>query len=120
MKSDNLVIGASFKSHRYSNIAIQRLRQHALPVKAIGLRSGEIIDVGIDVGQPSYETIDTILLYINPSRQPEYYDYINSLKPRRVIFNPGTENSELQNMLNENGVETLNACSLVMLASGEF
>jgi len=120
MKTDNLVIGASLKSHRYSNMAIQRLRQHKLPVKAIGLRLGEVVDVEIDLGQPAYDSIDTVLLYINPLRQPEYYNYINSLKPRRVIFNPGTENSELKSMLEKNGIEALYACSLVMLASGEY
>ena len=70
----NLVIGASLKPYRYSNMAIKRLRDHGLEVKAIGLREGEVEGVGIDRGQPKYEGIDTVLMYINPQRQPEYYE----------------------------------------------
>lgn len=117
---ENLVIGASLKPYRYSNMAIRRLVSHDLPVKAIGLRKGDVSGVEIDLGKPSYKEVDTVLLYINPRRQPYYADYILRLKPRRVIFNPGTENPELEQMLNENNIQTVEACSLVMLSSGQY
>ena len=120
MKSDNLVIGASLKAHRYSNMAINKLRSYGHSVKAIGLREGYVNDVIIEKGHPEFTGIDTVTLYINPLRQPEYFDYITSLSPRRVIFNPGTENSEFEDMLESKGIEALRACTLVMLSSGQY
>jgi len=120
VKKDNLVIGASLKAHRYSNMAINRLRSHGYSVKAIGLREGVVNDVSIEKGRPAYTDIDTVTLYINPRRQPDCYDYILSLKPRRVIFNPGTENSEFERLLESNGIEAVGACTLVMLSSGQY
>lgn len=120
MKNDNLVIGASLKTHRFSNIAINRLRSYGHSVKAIGLKEGLVKDVSIEKGHPEFADIDTILLYINPKRQPEYFNYLASLKPRRVIFNPGTENSDLQDFLESNGIQAVIACSLVMLSTGQY
>jgi predicted CoA-binding protein len=120
MKSDNLVIGASLKPHRYSNMAINRLRSYGHSVKAIGLREGFVQDVFIEKGHPDFTNIDTVTLYINPRRQPEYFDYITSLGPRRVIFNPGTENSDLEHHLQAKGIEAIRACTLVMLSAGQY
>lgn len=115
-----LVIGASENKERYSYLAVTRLLRHHHEVKAIGLRAGRIDTVTIETGFPDYKNIHTITLYINPSRQPAYYDYILGLHPKRVIFNPGTENYEFEMMLNKAGVETSEACTLVMLSTGDF
>ena len=77
-------------------------------------------DVPIEKGHPELNNIDTVTLYINPRRQPEYFDYIASLGPRRVIFNPGTENSELEHFLESKGIKAIRACTLVMLSSGQY
>ena len=117
---NHLVIGASLKPYRYSNMAIKRLRQYGHNVKAIGLREGVVEDVKIEKGFPVFDDIHTVLLYINPSRQPEYYDYIKSLNPKRVIFNPGTENEVFYEMAQDSGIESIEACSLVMLSTGQY
>ena len=117
---NHVVIGASLKSFRYSNMAINRLREKGYSVKAIGLREGDVIDVPIETGNPHIEDVHTVLMYINPSRQPDYYDYIKSLKPKRIIFNPGTENKELFELALKNDIEPVEACSLVMLSTGLY
>jgi predicted CoA-binding protein len=101
-------------------MAINKLRSYGHSVKAIGLRVGYVNDVPIETGHPEFAGIDTVTLYINPQRQPEYFDYITSLGPRRVIFNPGTENSEFEDLLESKGIEAIRACTLVMLSSGQF
>jgi len=116
----NLVIGASLKPYRYSNMAVKRLREKGFDVKAIGLREGQIDDVSIVKGQPEFDDIDTVLMYINPKRQIELYNYILNLNPRRIIFNPGTENSEFQTLALKKGIEPIEACSLVMLSTGLY
>ena len=115
-----LVLGASENPARYSNMAINRLRTHKHPVVAIGNRKGKVNDVEIITEHPAMDDIDTITLYLNPTNQVPYYDYIMSLKPRRVIFNPGTENDELEKKLVQKGVITQEACTLVMLATGQY
>jgi predicted CoA-binding protein len=101
-------------------MAIDRLRAHGHAVKAIGLREGLVNDVTIVKERPDFPDIDTVTLYINPRRQPDCYDYIISLKPRRVIFNPGTENAEFEHLLESKGIEAIRACTLVMLSSGQY
>lgn len=115
-----LVIGASIKRERYSNKAIRLLRQYNHPVEAIGLREGVIGDVKFNTGLPSLSDIQTVTLYVRPERQLQYYSYILELKPKRVIFNPGTENEELMKMLRSVGIEVIENCTLVMLNSGLF
>lgn len=90
------------------------------PVVAIGLKPGEVDGVKIQTGFPKIEAIDTITLYLNPQRQKQYYEYILSLKPRRVVFNPGTENPEFEKKLKDAGIETVEACTLVMLSTGSY
>ena len=111
-----LVIGASEKTDRYSNMAIKKLRANHHPVVSIGNKEGKVIDVDIIKGRPDFEDIDTVTLYINPKIQQEYYDYILGLHPKRIIFNPGTENSEFEKMAEAKGIETIEACTLVMLS----
>ncbi len=120
MTKRTLVIGASMKAHRYSHIVIKRLIDKGHEVKAIGLRAGEIGQVEIRTDNPQFIGIDTVTLYINPSRQPAYYEYIISLQPKRVIFNPGTENMEFVRLLREHNIDAEIACNLVLLATDQY
>ncbi|WP_296381968.1 CoA-binding protein [Winogradskyella sp.] len=120
MIKKTLVLGASLKPERYSNIAINRLKSYNHEVKAFGLRKGEVKSVNIDTELLQYDAIDTVTLYLNPKRQEVYYDYIIGLKPNRVIFNPGTENPEFYKLLNENNIEYEAACTLVLLATNQY
>jgi hypothetical protein len=115
-----LVLGASEKTDRYSNKAIRMLREYGFQVVAMGLREGQVLDVPI-VKQPILnQKIDTVTLYLNPHNQQPHYQYILSLQPRRIIFNPGTENPELIQLAQEKGIETLEACTLVMLSTRQY
>jgi predicted CoA-binding protein len=115
-----LVLGASLKPHRFAYKAVIRLVSHHIPVVAIGLREGAIGEVKIVKPFPVLDEIHTITLYIGPKNQSPYIDYILKIKPARVIFNPGTENPELEDLLNSNGIEVVENCMLVMLSKGEF
>lgn len=116
-----LVIGASTNPERYSYLAINSLKKHGHEVVAIGRKEGEVNGVKIQAGQPPFPDIDTVTLYLNLSHQEEYYDYLlNHLKPKRIIFNPGAENYDLAIRAKEAGIEPVEACTLVMLATGQF
>lgn len=115
-----IVLGASQNPSRYSNMAVQRLSSHKHPVVAIGRREGQIGDTNIITGTPKEEGVDTVTLYLNPTNQKPYYDYILSLKPKRIIFNPGAENYELEKLAEQNGIQPMEACTLVLLSTGQF
>lgn len=115
-----LVLGASDNPQRYSNLAIQRLRGAGHPVIAVGKRHGWVSDIEIQTETRPFPNIHTITLYLNPLHQKAYYDYILSLQPQRIIFNPGTENPELAQMAEARGIATLEACTLVMLAAAQY
>ena len=115
-----VVLGASTNPSRYSYFAINRLAAHKHPVVAVGLRAGKVGDVDIVTSRPEVEDVDTITLYLNPTNQKPYYDYILSLKPKRIIFNPGTENDELEEMARKQGIKPMEACTLVMLSTGQY
>src|SRR6185369_10065076 len=115
-----LVIGASDNPDRYSNLAINRLRAKGHPVVGIGLKKVKVSDVEIDTDKKAYTDIDTVTLYLNPKRQMEYYDYILSLHPKRIIFNPGAENDELSELAQSKGIKTQEACTLVLLSTGQY
>jgi uncharacterized protein len=115
-----LVLGASANPERYSYLAVRRLRSHQHPVIAIGKRKGNIGDVQIETDHIPVGDVDTITLYLNAMNQQEYYDYIFDLKPRRIIFNPGTENDSLIKRCEENGIEPVIGCTLVMLSTGQY
>ena len=115
-----LVLGASLNPVRYSNMAINRLVNNKFDVVAIGLREGHVAGVEISKEQQLFDDIDSVTLYLNPQRQKEYYTYIVSLNPRRVIFNPGTENPELYQLLHENNIESEVACTLVLLGTIQY
>ncbi|WP_034057371.1 CoA-binding protein [Lacinutrix jangbogonensis] len=120
MNKKTLVIGASIKPERYSNMAIRKLTNYNHDTVAFGMREGEAHGVIIDAELKQYTDLDTVTLYLNPLRQIEYYGYILALKPSRVIFNPGTENPELYNLLKENNIEFEVACTLVLLSTNQY
>ena len=115
-----LVMGASLNPERYAYKAVERLTSHGIPTVAYGLKQGELFGVKIDTSLQNYQNIDTVTLYLNPERQKDFYTYILSLKPRRVIFNPGTENPEFMEILDQNHIYYETACTLVLLGTGQF
>ena len=120
VQKKTLVIGASDNPARYSYLAISRLRANNHPVVGIGIKKVNVFGVDIDTEKKPYSDIDTVTLYINPEHQKEYYDYILSLHPKRIIFNPGAENQELFDLAKSNGIQPVEACSLVLLSTGQF
>jgi len=115
-----LVIGASENPDRYSNKAIRMLQNFGHEVVAIGVKNGKVEDVEFGKEHLPFENIDTVTLYINPKLQVDYYQYILSLKPRRIIFNPGTENLELEKMALQENIQSLEACTLVLLSTEQY
>lgn len=115
-----LVIGASENPARYSNLAVKKLTTYNHPVVAIGKKKGSIDNTVIETAKQQFDDIDTVTLYLNPLNQKEYYDYILSLKPKRIIFNPGTENEELEELAQKNGILAQEACTLVLLSTNQY
>ena len=115
-----LVLGASANPARYSFLAINSLRKHQHPVAAIGRKEGKVLDVDIITKKEALDPVDTVTLYLNATHQKEYYDYILSLHPKRIIFNPGAENEELYDLAKKNGIQPLEACTLVLLSTGQY
>ena len=120
MKKTTLVIGASLNPNRYAHRAINKLTINGFNVFAIGKKEGKVSTVNIVTEKLNFSEIHTVTLYINPKIQKEYYQYIINLKPKRVIFNPGTENAELMQLLKENDIYFEEACTLVLLATGGY
>ncbi|RBL92737.1 CoA-binding protein [Chitinophaga flava] len=119
-KKLTVVLGASPNPERYSNMAVNRLTDKGHPVVAIGKKSAVIGDIPIVTDHPPLEHVDTVTMYLNPGLQKEYYDYILQLRPRRIIFNPGAENEELEELARKNNIQPLEACTLVLLSTGQF
>ena len=115
-----LVLGASTNPEQYSNMAIVRLRSYGHAVEAIGKTAFQIKDVYVGTDKIDFTDIHTITLYLNPTRQTEYVEYIFSLNPTRIIFNPGTENENLKKIAENQGIEAINACTLVLLSTGAY
>ncbi len=115
-----LVLGASSNTERYSYKAVQSLLRHKHKVFAVGLKPDLIFDVPISISIPEIEELDTISLYLGPKNQIPYYDEIIKMRPKRVIFNPGAENSELEDLLKTNSIAFEESCTLVLLATGQF
>ena len=120
MNKKTVVLGASPNPARYSHLAVNRLAAHNHDVIAIGKREGNINQVPVIKGQPSEENVDTVTLYLNANNQKQYYDYILSLHPKRIIFNPGAENDELAELAIKNNIEPIEACTLVLLSTGQY
>lgn len=115
-----VVLGASDNPARYSYLAINRLKAHQHPVVAVGRKETVVNGVPVHKETVAEEGVDTVTLYLNPQNQVPYYDYILGLKPKRIIFNPGTENDELMEMARQRGIQPIEACTLVMLGTGQY
>jgi predicted CoA-binding protein len=117
-----LILGASPNPSRYAHTAAKMLKESNIPFVPVGIKSGETFGEKIlDLKEkPAVNDVHTITMYIGPQNQKEWYDYILSLKPQRMIFNPGSENKELMDMADKIGIEILPACTLVMLSTGQF
>lgn len=120
IKKKTLVFGASTNPSRYSYLAMHRLTQNGHEVVAFGIKNGAVAGVEIDTDLKAYKGIDTITLYLNPKRQRAYYDYLISLHPKRIIFNPGTENPEFYRILTEHNIEFEQSCTLVLLGINQY
>lgn len=120
MKKTTLVLGASPNKNRYSNRAVLQLRENQIPVIAYGIKPGIIGDVKINLTIKDWNDIGTISMYIAPKNQPNLYEYILKMNPHRVIFNPGTENPELEMLLDEAGIAHERSCTLVLLSFGIY
>ncbi len=115
-----LVIGASPNPDRYAYLATEMLKEYNHPVYAFGLKKGMINGTEINTEWPVNDDFDTVTLYVGPQNQADYFNKVVSLKPKRVIFNPGTENKEFENLLIQNNIEPIEACTLVMLRTNQF
>ncbi len=115
-----LVLGASDNPSRYSYLALKALQSKGHEVTAIGKRNAKVGEVEIETTQKDISDLDTVTLYLNPTNQKQYYDYIFSLHPKRIIFNPGAENVELFSMAREKGILPQEACTLVLLSTGQY
>jgi uncharacterized protein len=122
MSKKTVIIGATTNQSRYAYLAAGMLTEYKHPIIPVGIKQGEVYGEKILPmnDRPVIEGVDTVTLYIGPQHQPEHYDYILSLKPKRVIFNPGTENDEFEKLIETSGAEALEACTLVMLRSGQY
>lgn len=120
-KNKTLVIGASENPARYANKAIRMLRDYGNEVYALGNRIGKITDTEIHKDWPEIKDFHSVTLYIGPARQSdEIMDNIIGLKPKRVIFNPGTENPEFYQRLQSAAIEVVRDCTLVMLQDERY
>lgn len=119
-KKKTLVLGASGNPSRYSYLAIQRLSTYGHPVVALGRVHTFIGNTPVETEKKQFDNIDTVTLYLNPLHQQEYYEYILSLKPKRIIFNPGAENDELEKLARQQNIKTMNACTLVLLSTNQY
>jgi predicted CoA-binding protein len=115
-----LIIGASSNPQRYAFMAAEKLTAYGHEIELLGLRPDVVAGKTIDTDRKQYADIDTVTLYVGPQHQESYYDYVIGLKPKRVIFNPGTENTEFQLLLKKNGIDYEEACTLVMLGTGQY
>jgi uncharacterized protein len=122
MSKKTVIIGATTNPSRYAYLAAEMLSEYAHEFVPVGIKSGIVLgkEILFIQSKPVINDVDTITLYIGPQHQSEHYDYLLSLKPRRVIFNPGTENNEFQKILEASGVEALQACTLVLLRSNQY
>jgi predicted CoA-binding protein len=115
-----LVLGATPDESRYAYLASNKLVRFGHPIINVGIKTGEVAGVAIEKPEEIHHDVDTLTLYIGVRNQPALYNYILDTKPKRIIFNPGTENPELEQLAAEKGIETIEACTLVMLSTGQY
>ncbi len=123
MRKPTIVLGANNNPERYAYKAVEFLQSIKQPIYPVGIKSGEVLGLEIlhDFKDPKInEPIDTVTLYLNPFHQETWYQPIIDLKPKRVIFNPGTENDEFEDLLRQEGIEAVEACTLVMIRTGVY
>lgn len=120
MNKKTLVLGASENPSRYSHMAIKKLRAYGHDVVAVGRSSGAVEDVVIEKSLPNETDVNTVTMYMNQQNQKPYENYILSLKPQRIIFNPGAENNSLSKKAANQGIQVIEACTLVMLSTGQY
>lgn len=122
MSKKTVIVGSSTNRGRYAWLAAQMLKEYGHPIVPLGVKSGEVLGEEIlDIRKrPVIKDVDTVTLYLSPSNQEGWYDYLLDLKPKRMIFNPGTENEELESLARDRGIEVAEACTLVLLRSGQF
>jgi uncharacterized protein len=115
-----LVLGASANPSRYSYLAVNKLREHEHPVVAIGRTTAIVSDIPVQSETEPIPDLDTVTMYLNPANQKNYYNFILEQHPKRVIFNPGAENPEFEKILEGKGIQTVEACTLVLLTTGQY
>ena len=115
-----LVLGATTNPARYSYLAVNKLRDEGHDVVAIGRRTGKVRDVEVVAEEKPIDNLDTVTLYLNANNQKPYYKYILGQKPKRIIFNPGAENDELEQLAKKNNIATQHACTLVLLSTHQY
>ena len=120
MNKKTLVIGASLNTEKYSNIAIRLLQKKSHEALAVGVKPGHILETHVETEMIDHKEIHTVSLYLSPKHQPAYYQYVISLNPQRVIFNPGTENQGFEELLRENNIFYESACTLVLLNTDQY
>jgi predicted CoA-binding protein len=122
MGKKTVIVGATPNQSRYAFLAANMLREYEHNIVPIGIKQGEVAGEEIlDIRRkPAINDVDTITLYIGPRHQPEWYEYLIGLKPKRIIFNPGTENEEFEKLAESRGIEAMQACTLVLLRSHQF
>jgi len=120
MKNKTLIIGASLNPERYSYKAAKRLLENGHYIHMLGNKAGTLFDHEIAKLQTPFTDVDTVTMYVSAKKQEGYYEYIISLKPRRVIFNPGTENTAFAEQLESHGIKTEESCTLVLLATNIY
>lgn len=122
MSKKTVIVGSSTNRGRYAWLAAQMLKEYGHPIVPLGVKPGEVLGEEIlDIRKrPVIKDVDTVTLYLSPANQEGWYDYLLDLKPKRMIFNPGTENEELESLARDQGIEVEEACTLVLLRSGQF
>ncbi|MCC6837634.1 MAG: CoA-binding protein [Bacteroidia bacterium] len=120
MNKKTVIIGASDNPERYAYKATLALQKHGHEAIPVGLRPGQINGTEITKEKTLFNDVDTVTLYVGPQNQESWKEYVINLKPKRVIFNPGTENPKFEAELQKKGIETIEACTLVMLSIGNY
>lgn len=120
MSKDTVVIGGTSSEEKYGYKATVSLKNHGHKVYPVDLREGEIEGIKVLTGKPAIQNVDTVTLYVGPKHQTDWKEYIFSLKPKRVVFNPGTENEAFEAEIRAKGIEAVEACTLVMLSIGNY
>ncbi len=115
-----IVLGATPDPGRYAYLAANKLVHFGHEIVNVGIKTGSIAGVDIEKPETIHADVDTVTLYVGPDRQKPLYDYILKTQPKRLIFNPGTENPELEELAKQQGIETIEACTLVMLSIGQY